>query len=198
MRSITWKYKMTYPVPDGEPVPEGWPGTTGAVTKVGAALEDPAATLEDPTAALEYPAAAPEDTDGAAPAPAPTVTVERMVVGIQVLIVMTETDGAAEVAGRAALFDDTDTAAEEAFDGVADGTTEGAADVVLYDAADVAGTAAIEVDTDATAEDEAAGEEAAGDEEATAAEVLDGTTEVTVYVVGAAADELATLLLTTG
>lgn len=150
-------------------------------------------------AALEDPAAAPEDPDGEAPAP--TVTVERMVVGIQVLMVITETDGAAEVAGRAALFDDTDTAADDTFDGVADGTTEGAADVILYDAVDVAGTAAIEVDTDATAEYEVAGDEAAWDEEAAAAEVLDGTTEVTVYVVGAAADELATLttlVLTTG
>ena len=36
---------------------------------------------------------------------AATVTVERMVVGIQVLIVMTETDGAAEVAGRAAFME---------------------------------------------------------------------------------------------
>lgn len=162
------------------------PGTAGAVTKVGAAREDPAAALEDP-------AAAPEDADGEAPAP--TVTVERMVVGMQVLMVMTETDGAAEVAGRAALFDDTDTAAEEAVDRVADGTTEGAAGVVLYDAADVAGTAAIEVDTDATTE-----YEAAGDEEATAAEVLDGTTEATVYVVAATADALETLalVLTTG
>ncbi|KAL9118206.1 MAG: hypothetical protein Q9187_005253 [Circinaria calcarea] len=157
-----------YPVPDAAPTPveDGIPGATGAVTKVGAALED---------------------SDGEAPMPtAPTVTVESMVVGTHVLIVMTEINGA-EVAGRAALFDETDTATGEDVDGVSDGTTEGAAEVMLYDAADDSGTAATEVDS-----------EAIGYEVATTAEELDDATEMTVYVDDAATDELAALVLTTG
>ncbi|KAL9116548.1 MAG: hypothetical protein Q9187_006928 [Circinaria calcarea] len=140
-------------VPDATPVEDGIPGITGAVTKVGAALKD-------------------SDTT------APTVTVERTVVGTHVLIVMTEIDGA-EVAGRAALFDETDTATGE------DGTTEGAAEVMLYDA--VSGRAATEVDS-----------EAIGYEVATTAEELDDATEMTVYVDDSATDELAALVLTTG
>lgn len=97
---------------------------------------------------------------------------------------MTETDGAAaDVAGRAALFDDTDTATGEDVDGVSDGITEGAAELKLYDAADVAGTAATELET-----------EEIGYEVTTTAEVLDDSTEVTMYVVGAAVDEIVALV----
>ena len=78
---------MTYPVPGATPAPEG-DGTPDA-DELGSG------------AALEPPADADDPAVGAAVGT--TVTVERIVVGIHVLIVMTETwAGAYDVAGRAA------------------------------------------------------------------------------------------------
>ena len=62
---------------------------------------------------------------------AATVTVERMVVGMQVLIVMTETDGAAEVAGTAAFVEV----------GTTTGLLDGVAGIATTDELGVAGIA---------------------------------------------------------
>jgi len=73
------------PDPDGAPVPMGM--LVKLLKALGPAEEAGRAALVDVTGA------------------AATVTVERIVVGMQVLIVMTEIDGAAEVAGRAAFIE---------------------------------------------------------------------------------------------
>lgn len=73
------------PDPDGAPVPMGM--LVKLLKALGPAEDAGMAALADVTGA------------------AATVTVERMVVGMQVLIVMTETDGAAEVAGIAAFIE---------------------------------------------------------------------------------------------
>jgi len=99
------------PDPDGAPVP-----TALIVTLL--------KTL-DP--AEEAGMAALFDVTGAAA----TVTVERMVVGIQVLIVMTETDGAAEVAGTAAFIEV----------GTAAGLLDGVAGIATTEELGVAGIA---------------------------------------------------------
>ena len=116
-----------------------------------------------------------------------------MTVGTQVLIVMTETsageDETAEEAGIAPLFvdsagaDDTGAGAEEA--GATDETGAGIEETGATEetgagtdeatTVEVAGTAALVVDSDGVA-----------------TEVYDGTTEVTVYVGGAAAVEVTT------
>ncbi|MCJ1400974.1 hypothetical protein MMC11_004185 [Xylographa trunciseda] len=74
-----------YPDPDGAPVPTGM--LLKLLKTLGPAEEAGMAALFDETGA------------------AATVTVDRIVVGMQVLIVMTEIDGAAEVAGRAAFIE---------------------------------------------------------------------------------------------